>query len=107
MMLNGKIVWDESYGQDSYNFYKQAKEVERQINKDDFVIGMVVRVNDEIRLKIAKILEQGETDNTGRAIDYCLRSIGRYLHRMYYVKDGHRYMASIDLVLKKFILEIH
>lgn len=45
-MLNGKIVWDESYGQGSYNFYKQAKEVERQINNDDFVIGMVIRVND-------------------------------------------------------------
>ena len=91
-MLNGKIVWDESYGQGSYNFYKQAKEVERQINNDDFVI--------------AKILETGETDNIGRAIDYCLRSTGRYLHRMYYIKDGHKYMATIDLVLKKFILEI-
>ena len=105
-MLNGKIVWDESYGQGSYNFYKQAKEVERQINNDDFVIGMVIRVNDEIRTRIAKILERGETDNTGRAIDYCLRSTGRYLQRMYYIKDGHKYMATIDLVLKKFILEI-
>lgn len=34
-MLNGKIVWDESYRQGSYNFYKQAKEVERQINNRD------------------------------------------------------------------------
>ena len=105
-MLNGKIVWDESYGQGSYNFYKQAKEVERQINNDNFVIGMVLRVNNEIRTRIAKILERGETDNTGRAIDYCLRSTARYLHRMYCIKDGHKYMASIDLVLKKFILEI-
>jgi hypothetical protein len=105
-MLNGKIVWDERYGQGSYNFYKQAKEVERQINNDDFVIGTVLRVNDEIRTRIAKILERSETDNIGRAIDYCLRSTARYLHRMYYIKDGHKYMATIDLVLKKFILEI-
>lgn len=28
------------------------------------------------------------------------------LYRMYYIKDGHKYMATIDLVLKKFILEI-
>lgn len=105
-MLNGKIVWDESYGQGSYNFYKQAKEVERQINNDDFVIGTVLRVNDEIRSRIAKILEIGETDNIGRAIDYCLRSTARYLHRTYYIKDGHKYMATIDLVLKKFTLKI-
>ena len=67
---------------------------------------MVMDVNDKIRIRMAKILERGEIDNTGRAIDYCLRSTGRYLHRMYVIKDGHKYMASIDLVLKKFILEI-
>ena len=104
MTLSSKIVWDETFGQDSYNFYKQAKEVEMQINKDDYVIGMVIMVNSDLQLRMSKILEQGGNDNTGRAIDYMLRTIGRYLHRTYCVKE-HRYMATIDLVLKKFILE--
>ena len=104
MALSSKIVWDETFGQGSYNFYKEAKEVERQINKDDYVIEMVLRVNSDLRERMLKILEQPVNDNTGRAIDYMLRTIGKYIHRTYYVKE-HCYMATIDLVLKKFILE--
>lgn len=104
MPLSSKIVWDETFGQGSYNFYKEAKEIERQINKDEYVIEMVLRVNSDLQLRMSKILEQGGNDNTGRAIDYMLRTIGRYIHRTYSVKE-HQYMAIIDLVLKKFILE--
>lgn len=104
MTLSSKIVWDETFGQGSYNFYKEAKEVERRINKDEYVIGMVLRINSDLQLRMLKILEQDGNDNTGRAIDYMLRTIGRYIHRTYYVKE-HQYMATIDLVLKKFILE--
>lgn len=104
MTLSSKIVWDETFGQVSYNFYKQAKEVEKLINNDDYVIGMVLRVNSDLQLRMSKILEQGGNDNTGRAIDYMLRTVGRYIHRIYYIKE-RRYMATIDLVLKKFILE--
>jgi hypothetical protein len=104
MKLSSKIVWDETFGQGSYNFYKQAKEVERLINKDDYVIGMVLRVNSDLQLRMSKILEQGGNDNIGRAIEYMLRTIGRYIYRTYYIKE-HQYMATIDLVLKKFTLE--
>lgn len=104
MTLSSKIVWDETFGQGSYNFYKQAKEVEKLINNDDYVIGMVLRVNSDLQLRMSKILEQGGNDNTGRAIDYMLRTVGRYIHRIYYIKE-RQYMATIDLVLKKFILE--
>lgn len=104
MKLNSKIVWDESFGQGSYSFYKQAKEIERQINKDECVIKMVLKVNTDLQTQMLKILEQDGNDNIGRAIDYTLRTIGRYNHKIYYAK-GHKYMATIDLVLKKFILE--
>lgn len=104
MMLSSNIVWDETLGQGTYNFYKQAKEVERQINKDEYVIGMVIRVNSDLQLRMSKILEEGGNDNTGRAIDYMMRTIGRYIHKSYCVEDNH-YMATIDLVLKKFVLE--
>lgn len=104
MTLSSKIVWDESFGQGSCNFYIEAKEIEKQINKDEYVIGMVLRTNSDLQSRILKILEQDGNDNTGRAIDYMLRTIGRYIHRTYCVKE-HRYMATIDLVLKKFILE--
>lgn len=104
MKLSSKIVFDETFGQHSNDFYKDAKEVERQINKDDYVIGMVLEVNSDLKERMLKILEQPINDNTGRAIDYTIRNIGRYLHRVYYVKDN-RYVATIDLVLKKFILE--
>ena len=70
------IVWDESFGQGSYNFYNHAKEVERQINNDDFVVSMVLNINNEMYSKIAKILEQGENDNIGRSVDYMMRTIG-------------------------------
>jgi hypothetical protein len=104
MELSSKIVWDETFGQYSNNFYKDAKEVERQINKDDYVIGMVLGLNSDLQQRMLKILEQPVNDNTGRAIDYIMRTIGRYIHRAYYVKE-QRYIATIDLVLKKFILE--
>lgn len=104
MKLSSKIVWDETFGQYSNNFYKEAKEVERQINKDNYVIGMVLGVNSDLHKRMLKILEQPINDNTGRAIDYMMRTIGRYIHRAYYVKEN-RYIATIDLVLKKFILE--
>ena len=105
MKLSSKIVWDESFGQGSYNFYKQAKEIERQINNDDSVVSMVIRVNNEMYSKITELLEYGENDNIGRSVDYIMRTIGRYFHRQYNTKDGHTYFATIDLVLKKFILE--
>ena len=105
MELSSKIVWDESFGQGSYNFYKQAKEIERQINNDNSVVSMVIRVNNEMYSKITELLEYGENDNIGRSVDYIIRTIGRYFHRQYHTKDGHRYLATIDLVLKKFILE--
>ena len=105
MKLSNKIVWDESFGQGSYNFYKQAKEIERQINNDDSVLSMVIRVNNELYSKITEILEYGENDNIGRSVNYIMRTIGRYFHRQYHTKDGHIYFATIDLVLKKFILE--
>lgn len=104
MELSGKIVFDETFGQYSSNFYEEAKEVERQINKDDYVIGMVLGVNSDLQTRMLKILEQPLNDNIGRAIDCMMRTIGRYIHRAYYVKE-HRYFATIDLVLKKFILE--
>lgn len=65
---------------------------------------MVLRINRDLQSRMLKILEQDGNDNTGRAIDYMLRTIGRYIHTTYYVKE-HQYMATIDLVLKKFILE--
>lgn len=105
MKLSSKIVWDESFGQDSYNFYKQAKEIERQINNDNSVVSMVIRVNNEMHYKITELLEYCENDNIGRSVDYIMRTIGRYFHSQYRTKDGHRYLATIDLVLKKFILE--
>lgn len=104
MKLSGKIVWDETFGKYSNDFYKAAKEVERQINKDDYVIGMVLGLNSDLQTRMLKILEQPLNDNTGRAIECMIRTIGRYIHRTYYVKE-HRYCATIDLVLKKFILE--
>lgn len=104
MTLSSKIVWDETFGQYSYNFYKEAKEVERQINKDEGVIEMVLRINRDLQSRMLKILEQDGNDNTGRAIDYTLRTTRRYILNTYYVKE-HQYMATIDLVLKKFILE--
>lgn len=103
-VLSSKIVWDETFGQSSYNFYKEAKKVEYQINKDEYVIRQLLNVNSELRTRMLTILEHGAVDNTGRCIDYMVRTIGRYLQRIYYVKE-HKYMASIDLVLKKFVLE--
>lgn len=103
-MLSSNIVFDETFGQYSHNFYKDAKEVEIQINKDDYVIGMVLELNSVLQARMLKILEQPLNDNTGRAIDYIMKTIGRYIHRTYYVKEN-KYVATIDLVLKKFILE--
>ena len=104
MKLSSKIVFDETFGQYSNDFYKEAKEVERQINKDEYVIGMVLGLNSDLQSRMLKILEQPLNDNTGRAIEYMIRTIGRYIHRTYYVKE-HRYCVTIDLMLKKFILE--
>lgn len=101
--LSSEIVWDETFCPDSYNFYAEAKKVEMQINKDDYVIGLVLRVNSDLQTRMLKMLEQGD-DDIGRYINYILRINERYLNRIYYVKE-HRYMATIDLVLKKFILE--
>lgn len=101
--LSSKIVWDGTFCPDSYNFYAEAKKVEKQINKDDYVIGLVLRVNSDLRTRMLKILEECD-DDIGRYINYILRINERYLNRIYYVKE-HRYMATIDLVLKKFILE--
>lgn len=101
--LSSEIVWDETFCPGSYNFYAEAKKVEKQINKDDYVIGLVLRVNSDLRTRMLKNLEECD-DDIGRYINYILRINERYLNRIYYVKE-HRYMATIDLVLKKFILE--
>ena len=101
--LSSEIVFDETFCPDLYNFYAEAKKVEMQINKDGYVIGQVLRVNSDLQTRMLKMLEQGD-DDIGRYINYVLRTNERYLNRTYYVKK-HRYMATIDLVLKKFILE--
>lgn len=64
---------------------------------------MVLRVNSDLRARILKNLEECD-DDIGRYINYILRINERYLNKIYYVKE-HRYMATIDLVMKKFILE--
>lgn len=104
MKLSSKIVFDETFGQHSHSFYNDAKEVERQINKDNYVIGMVLDVNSNLQERMLKILDQPLNDNTGRAIHYVIRTHERYIHRTYYVKDK-RYIVTIDLVMKKFILD--